>query len=338
MGQCWIILPDARTGRRGKQTDAGRDGTNFGVSTSLNVRQWIQRATTTLQSAPLFYGHGTDNPSDEAAWLVLHAVDAKLDGSFEAWDLQLTREQENRLRNNLAARVERGVPLAYVLGCAWFAGLEFEVDPAVLIPRSPIAELIQEDFSPWIDASALENALDLCTGSGCIGIAMAVRMPWLVVDAADISPESLAVARRNIKKHGVESRVRPVLSDLFGGLAGLSYDLIVTNPPYVPRSALQSLPREYRAEPELGLVSGSDGLDACLKIMLQSPHHLRAGGVLVCEVGEAEQALVELLPTVPFIWLEFSSGGHGVFMLTRQELMQSSSAIKNVIEDRVHVT
>jgi ribosomal protein L3 glutamine methyltransferase len=177
----------------------------------------------------------------------------------------------------------------------------------------------------------------MCTGSGCIGIAMAVHMPWLRVDAADISPAALAVAQRNVQRHGVESRVRLFQSDLFDQVPGGPYDLIVANPPYIPASALQQLPGEYRAEPELGLVSGSDGLDACLQIMSQSPGYLNAAGSLICEVGESEQRLTKLLPAVPFMWLEFSHGGSGVFVLSRQELIQSSAAIMNAIEERRHV-
>jgi ribosomal protein L3 glutamine methyltransferase len=302
------------------------------------VSQWINYVSKRLKSAELFYGHGTDNPDDEAAWLVLHAVGAVPDGSFQTWDLPLNPDQETRVLNNLSARVDSGVPLAYILGSAWFAGLEFEVDSSVLVPRSPIAELILEHFDSWIKGCANETVLDMCTGSGCIGIATAVHMPQVKVDAVDISQAALAVARKNIRRHGVESRVTLYQSDLFTELAGKSYDLIVANPPYVASSALQHLPAEYRAEPELGLVSGTDGLDACLRIMLQSPDYMKVNGTLICEVGESEQRLDQLLPQVPFLWLEFSNGGSGVFVLSRQELMRSSAAVLNVVEERKNVT
>ena len=282
----------------------------------MNVSQWIQRVTGRLESEKLFYGHGTDNAEDEAVWLVLHTVGAPLDGSFQAWDLALSPEQEKRVLQYVSDRIEKGIPLAYVLGSAWFAGLEFEVDRAVLVPRSPIAELIYEHFAPWVNESVSRTALDLCTGSGCIAIAMAVHMPWLEVDATDISQAALAVAQRNVRRHGVDSRVNVIQSDLFDSLPARAYDLIVTNPPYVARATLQDLPAEYRAEPALGLVSGVDGLDACLQIMLQSPGYLKVNGILVCEVGESEQRLVELLPSVPFLWLDFSHGGSGVFVLS----------------------
>lgn len=303
----------------------------------MNVSQWIGRVAAELESAKLFYGHGTDNPQDEAAWLVLHAADAALDGTFQDWNRPLSPDQETRVMQILAARIGSRAPLAYVLGSAWFAGLEFEIDRSVLVPRSPIAELIIEHFAPWMHDSPNQTALDMCTGSGCIGIAMAVHMPWLKVDAVDISSAALAVAQKNVQKHGVESRVRLFQSDLFDRVPGGPYDLIVTNPPYIPASVLPQLPGEYRAEPELGLVSGSDGLDACLRIMLQAPGYLNAAGFLICEVGESEQRLTELLPGVPFVWLEFSQGGSGVFVLSRQDLIQSSAAIMNVIEERRHV-
>lgn len=302
------------------------------------VSQWINYVSKRLKSAELFYGHGTDNPDDEAAWLVLHAVGAVPDGSFQAWDLSLNPDQETRVLKNLSARIDNGVPLAYILGSAWFAGLEFEVDSSVLVPRSPIAELILEHFDPWIKGCANATVLDMCTGSGCIGIATAVHMPQVKVDAVDISHAALAVARKNVHRHGVASRVTLYQSDLFTQLAGKSYDLIVANPPYVASNALQYLPAEYRAEPELGLVSGTDGLDACLRIMLQSPHYMKVNGTLVCEVGESAQRLDQLLPQAPFLWLEFSHGGSGVFVLSRQELMRSSAAVLNVVEERKNVT
>jgi ribosomal protein L3 glutamine methyltransferase len=304
----------------------------------VNVGQWINRVTTELESADLFYGHGTDNPADEAAWLVMHAVGVPLDGSFSGWDQAVTAAQELRIRDILALRTVEAVPLAYILRSSWFAGLEFEVTPAVLIPRSPIAELIHEQFQPWLVPGAITTVLDLCTGSGCIGIAIAVHMPWLQVDASDISPQALEVAQKNVARHGVGARVTLYQSDLFAQLPGQLYDLIVTNPPYVSCTSLQGLPAEYHAEPELGLASGVDGLDACLRILEQSPRYLAPHGILVCEVGESEQQLQNVLPSVPFVWLEFGQGGSGVFVLSRQELLQSAVAIKSVIEERKNVT
>jgi ribosomal protein L3 glutamine methyltransferase len=302
-----------------------------------SVGQWIKQVTTELESAGLFYGHGTDNASDEAAWLVMHAVGVPLDGSFSCWDQVATAEQESRIRQILAMRTDQRVPLAYILRSGWFAGLEFEVSPAVLVPRSPIAELIREQFRPWIEPGLVSNALDLCTGSGCIAIAMTVFMPWVKVDACDISPQALAVARKNVAKHGVGDRVALFESDLFAGLPAKLYDLIVTNPPYVPQTSLRDLPAEYRAEPELGLASGADGLDACLQILAQARNYLALHGILVGEVGESETQLQNVLPSVPFIWLQFDNGGSGVFVLSREQLLQSAGAIETAVKERKNV-
>ena len=302
-----------------------------------SVGQWIKQVTTELESADLFYGHGTDNASDEAAWLVMHAMGVPLDGSFSCWGQIATVEQESRIRQILALRTDQRVPLAYILRSSWFAGLEFEVSPAVLVPRSPIAELIREQFRPWIEPELVSNALDLCTGSGCIAIAMAVFMPWVKVDACDISPQALAVARKNVAKHGVSDRVALFESDLFAGLPAKPYDLIVTNPPYVPQTSLRDLPAEYRAEPELGLASGADGLDACLQILAQATNYLAPHGILVGEVGESATQLQNVLPSVPFIWLQFDNGGSGVFELSREQLLQSAGAIETAVKERKNV-
>ncbi len=304
----------------------------------MNVAQCIEQVCRKLERAGVFFGHGTDNASDEAAWLVLHVIGAPLDGSFEQWDRTLTRLECTRIDQMLDARITRKVPLAYLVGTAWFAGLEFEVSEQALVPRSPLAELILEQFSPWVKPERVENVLDLCTGSGCIAIAVAVHLPWTSVTAADISPEALEIARRNVERHGLESRVNLVESDLFHSLPPCRYDLVVTNPPYVPTGSLSSLPPEYRAEPELGLVSGQDGLDACLEILRIAEQFMAPDGVLICEVGESEQALSDLLPRVPFIWLEFSSGGSGVFVLTREQLLQAGPRVEALLEKRKHVT
>lgn len=302
-----------------------------------NVSEWIGQVTAELEEAGLCYGHGTDNPSDEAAWLVMHAVEAPLDGSYSDWNRIVNAQQEHRIRDFLARRKGQAVPLAYILQRARFAGLEFEVSPAVLVPRSPIAELIHEQFQPWIAPQSVTNVLDLCTGSGCIGIATAVFMPWVQVHASDVSLQALEVARKNVAKHAVAERVRLFESDLFAGLPGSPYDLIVTNPPYVPSASVRNLPAEYRAEPELGLVSGTDGLSACLQILAQSANYLAPGGILVCEVGESATRLQNVLPSVPFTWLEFDCGGSGVFLLPRQELLHCADTIQAVIKERKNV-
>jgi ribosomal protein L3 glutamine methyltransferase len=303
----------------------------------MDIGECIDRAEQAFLDSGLHFGHGTDNAGDEAAWLVLHVVGAKLDGSFDEWQQPVNPGQQQRIAALVKARLETRKPLAYLLGTAWFAGLEFEVNEHVLVPRSPMAELVLEGFSPWLDARTISRVLDLCTGSGCIGIATAAYLPWAQVDASDISNAALDLAARNVARHGVAGRVRLVQSDLFAALPGEVYDLIITNPPYVPQIASAGIPSEYQAEPALGLYSGDDGLDLCLRIMMQSPQHLNPGGVLVCEVGESAGRLAEALPQVPFTWLEFQSGGEGVFLLERESLLLANPAISALTEERASV-
>ncbi|HET7844565.1 MAG TPA: 50S ribosomal protein L3 N(5)-glutamine methyltransferase, partial [Xanthomonadales bacterium] len=217
---------------------------------------------------------------------------------------------------------EERKPAAYLTGEAWFAGLSFKSDPRALVPRSPIAELIESHFEPWLNARPVSRALDLCTGSGCIAIAMAVHAPDWHVDAVDISDDALALARENVHEHALDKRVRVVQSDLFANLNGERYDLIVSNPPYVPAADVPKLPREYAHEPSLGLASGHDGLDIPLRILRDAPEHLNEGGLLVLEVGDSEDALAELLPQVPFAWVEFRVGQMGVCVLDRESLVE----------------
>jgi len=304
----------------------------------MTVTEWIERVAVQLEQAGVHFGHGTDNARDEAAWLVLHAVGAPVDGRFLDWGRSVTAAEASSIECLLEARCSSGAPLAYLTGTAWFAGLEFEVTPDVLVPRSPIAELILDGFRPWVTEPArLRHVLDLCTGCGCIAVATAVQFPQTQVDASDISPAALQVAVRNIERHRVAGRVRVLHSDLLRDLPACRYDLIVANPPYVPLSLLADLPREYRAEPALGLVSGQDGLDAVLEIIARSPHYLAADGILICEVGESETALADALPEAPFVWLEFEHGGTGVFVLSRNELLAVQETAEALLKERNHV-
>lgn len=302
------------------------------------IAQWIDRVAGELDSAGLYFGHGTDNARDEAAWLVLHAVGAPLDGSFTDWGRAVDSSAAGRIRKLCEERRRTASPLAYLSGTARFAGLEFESGPGALVPRSPIAELIVDGFRPWIDPAGIDRVLDMCTGSGCIAIALAHYLPGVQVDAVDISEEALELAARNVRVHDMQNRVRLIRSDLFQSVPPCRYDLIVANPPYVPAGEIDRLPREYRAEPRLGLVSGSDGLDAVLSILVDSPRFLREDGVLVCEVGESEQRLAEALPLVPFFWLEFEHGGSGVFVLSRRELLEARPGVIELMENRNHVS
>jgi len=304
---------------------------------ALNISAWIALAEQQFSKTGLHFGHGTDNASDEAVWLVLHATGNVLDGSFDQWEQEVSPDQAEKITDLIGRRSEGKQPLAYLLGSAWFAGLEFEVDERVLVPRSPIAELVVDQYSPWLDPTEVSRVLDLCTGSGCIAAATAVYMPHVQVDAADISAAALELAQRNILRHKVESHVRLIQSDLFEGLSEQRYDLIVTNPPYVAHSEAKQLPPEYQAEPAIGLYSGLDGLDLCLRIMMQSAHHLEEGGILICEVGESAGRLAAVLPAVPFLWLEFHNGGEGVFLMTRDELLQAAESITALIEERNRV-
>ena len=302
-----------------------------------SISEWIEWVRARFLRAGLHYGHGTDNAHDEAAWLVLHAAGIEPgDRSVDA-GRRLAARTGRKIEALADARCETRKPLAYLTGSAFFAGLEFDVDEHVLVPRSPIAELVRERFEPWLDPSRARTVLDLCTGSGCIAVATAVYLEAVRVTASDISPSALAVAARNVRRHGVEDRVELVRSDLFEALAGRRFDLIVANPPYVPAAGVADLPAEYRAEPGLGLASGADGLDAVLQILLDAPRHLGEDGLLICEVGESEQRLAERLPQAPFLWLEFAYGGSGVFLLARAELEALAPAVADELEERKNV-
>jgi len=252
--------------------------------------------------------------------LVLHSLHLPYDlpgGYFEA---RLTPAERESVLVLILRRIEERVPLAYLTHEAPFAGLSFYVDERVLVPRSPIAELIEQRFSPWLEAEAVIDVLDLCTGSGCIAIACAFAFPEARVDAVDISVEALEVASTNVRRHELEDRVALLESDIFSGLAGKRYDLIVSNPPYVNAEEWQSLPKEFHAEPRLGLESGKDGLDCVRRILAGAAEHLKPDGILVVEVGSAAEALVQSFPDVPFCWLEFEHGGDGVFLLTGEQV------------------
>jgi ribosomal protein L3 glutamine methyltransferase len=311
------------------------------MKNTSTVADCIEAVATTLASAGLHFGHGTDNARDEAAWLVLHVLGEPLDGSFCDWGQAVAEPQSQAIRQLAAERCASRKPLAYLTGTAFFAGLEFAVNEQVLVPRSPIAELILDGYRPWVEPERVGWILDMCTGSGCIAVASAVRLPGAQVDAADISPAALKVAALNVERHGLAGRVALFQSDLFEALPARRYDLIVANPPYVSSASMRSLPGEYLSEPGLGLESGPDGLDATLKILLDAPRFLGKDGVLICEVGESEDRLAQVLPEVPLLWLEFERGGSGVFVLSRQQLEEAGAVIATAMEIRdneKHVT
>jgi len=275
-----------------------------------------------LKRARVFFGHGTDNARDEAAALVFHAMGLAHDDP-RAPAKRATAAQLAKIAALADARIDTRKPLAYLTHEAWFAGLPFYVDERVLIPRSPIAELIERRFAPWIDARRVRDIVDIGTGSGCIALACAKAFPRARVDAVDIDPAALEVAAINRRKLRLTRRVRLVESDHFAALSRRSYDIIASNPPYVGAREMRGLPREYRHEPKHALESGRDGLDSVATILRAAARHLKPLGLLVCEVGNTERLLARAYPKLPFTWLDFERGGGGVFVLTREQLLKS---------------
>ena len=288
----------------------------------------IRYAASRFNAAGLTFGHSHDNAIDEATHLVLSCLHLPPDLPPAYGDARVTAIEKTRVLSLIDRRIETREPVAYLVGEAWFAGMPFKSDPRALVPRSPIAELIEGGFSPWLDSREVARALDLCTGSGCIGIAMAAYNPHWQVDVVDISDDALALARENIARHQLDGHVRAVRSDLFKGLRDERYDLIVSNPPYVTDAEYAALPGEYAHEPKLGLTAGADGLDIALRILRDAPVHLTEDGLLIVEVGESERALAALLPDVPFVWIEFKVGPMGVFALERHDLVAHADAIR----------
>ncbi len=285
------------------------------------IRDLIRWGASRMNEAGLHFGHGTDNAIDEAAALVLHALHLPPDLHAEYFQSHLTPAEKQAVLLLLKRRVAERKPAAYLTQRAWFMGLPFYVDERALVPRSPLAELIERHFAPWLpDSRAVGGILDLGTGSGCIGLACAYAFPDARVDLADISVEALEVARRNVTEHGLEDQVEVIQSDLFSALKGRRYDLIISNPPYVGLEELDSLPAEYQHEPRLGLAAGTEGLDVVMEILHQAADYLSRDGLLIVEVGNAQYALCAALPDVPFTWLEFEHGGQGVFLLNASQL------------------
>lgn len=285
----------------------------------VTIRDYIRWGYSLFNGAQLYYGHGTDNSWDEAVHLVLSALHLPPDVSPDLMNAILTTVERRNLCELITRRINERVPAPYLTHEAWFAGLPFYVDKRVIIPRSPIAELIEKGFSPWLDNNDIHDILDLCTGSGCIAVACALEFPDSKVDAVDISQDALAVAQINVKKHHVQSQVNLIQSDLFDKLEG-PYDLIVSNPPYVSSDEYETLPREFRHEPQIALKAPELGLEVVTRILRNAAKFLRPKGLLVVEVGNSQDALLNKYPQLPYVWLDFERGGEGIFLLTTEDL------------------
>lgn len=289
-----------------------------------------------FEDAQLFFGHGTDNAEDEALWLTFYALDISFDADAEILNQAISDSAWQRVAALYHRRIKERIPAAYITGEAWFCGYVFSVNEHVLVPRSPIAELIEQYYQPWLPAvdEASLKVLDMCTGSGCIGIATALAFPQARVDMCDISSDALSVAEENIERHGVGERVLLWESDVFDALpkpdkgmgSGRPYHLIIANPPYVDKADVANMPAEYQAEPAIALGSGDDGLDVTRRLLQQAAEYLTENGVMIVEVGNSWEHVEAAFPRVPFLWLSFESGGHGVFVITRQELLEHQAA------------
>jgi len=294
----------------------------------MTLEQLIHELAAQLAASPAFFGHGTDNAFDEAAELAFFSCGLRHEQAPGCYATTLQEAQINAARVLVERRIHERVPAAYLTHRMWFCGHEFYVDERVLVPRSPLAELISMQFVPWVKPQQVRRILDIGTGSGCIAIACALAFPEAQVDAADISQDALAVVRINVDRHQVGARFKALSSDVFSGVPYEVYDLIVSNPPYVSHAEMDDLPEEYRREPELGLRAGADGLDVVRRILVEAEAHLAPHGVLVVEVGDSEETLARALPRVPFIWLDFEHGGGGVFVLTAEQLKAHREALR----------
>jgi ribosomal protein L3 glutamine methyltransferase len=282
--------------------------------------EFLNLAEKAFLEAELYFGHGTDNAWDEAVMLARYVLKLPFDVDYSVIDRPLTKEELQELMVLMQKRIRDRIPVPYLTGEAWFAGLKFYVDERVLIPRSPLGEFIENRFEPWVFEQPVKRILDLCTGSGSIAIACAYAFPSAEIDAVDISLPALEVAKKNVADHQLQDRLHLLQGDLFAVCSGRQYDIIISNPPYVDRQDFEDLPREYHAEPELALSAGEDGLKIVARILQEAAHYLTPEGLLIVEVGNSEEALAEKYPQLPFTWLEFAKGGQGVFLLTKMEL------------------
>lgn len=302
------------------------------VTTTLTrIRDYIRWGASLFAEHELFFGHGTVTPLDESAAIVLHTLHQPYDLADSYLDSVLTLPEREAVVRLIERRIRERIPSAYLTHEAIFAGLSFYVDERVLVPRSPIAELIEDRFEPWVEEDQVFNILDLCTGSACIAIACAYAFPDAQVDAVDLSADALAVAQINVDKHDMGEQLDLYRSDLFADLPTKPYDIVVSNPPYVAISEWEALPREFHAEPAMGFTGGETGLDLVIRILVDAKHYLAEQGILIVEIGSSAQTLQDMFPTVPFHWLEFERGGDGVFLLTAQQVNDYHSLFASAV-------
>lgn len=291
----------------------------------VTLRDLMRFSVSQFNQAKLFFGHGTDNAWDEAAYLLLHSLHLPLDRLDPFMDARVTSDERKVVLEIIRRRIEERLPASYLTNEAWLGEYRFYVDQRVIVPRSHIAELLDDQMTPWIeDPWAVHRILDLCTGSGCLAILAANAFPEAQVDAIDLSPDALDVARRNVADYELEARIRLIESNAFAAIPGQSYDLIISNPPYVNAESMNALPEEYRREPELALASGQDGLDFTRIILREAKNHLNPGGVLVVEIGHNRDALEAAFPDTPFVWLDTAAGDDYVFLLKKEDLPASA--------------
>ncbi len=293
------------------------------------VGEIITRGAIELDRGKAYFGHGTDSAWDESVAIVFWSLGIDMSAGREVLDRTISEVDRANIARLFTRRIKERIPVPYLTREAWFCGESYYVDERVIIPRSPIAELIEAQFSPWLDHQKVKHILDLCCGSGCLGIAVAKAFPEARVDLVDISPDALDVARINIKRHGVGDRVSCIKSDLFNQVTCRDYDLVISNPPYVDAQDFETMPREFHREPVLALKGGNDGLDLVSRILVQVSEYLSSRGLLVVEVGNSETALLEKYPDLPLVWAEFERGGHGVFLLEAEDLLAYQSRLAN---------
>ncbi len=287
----------------------------------FTIRDWLRFTVSQFESSDIFFGHGTDNSYDEAVWLVLSALHLPHDTLHNFLDAVITETERKHLAHLIEQRVTKHTPTAYLVREAWLRGFKFYVDERVIVPRSFIAELLEDGLQPWIEfPEMVESAADICTGSGCLGVLLANAFPNAAIDVVDISPDAIAVANINITNYGLQEQITAIQSDMFAALKGKKYDVIISNPPYVDAPSMAQLPSEYRNEPQIALGSGLAGLDHTHTILREAKKYLNDDGILVVEIGHNRDALLEAYPKLAFTWLEVESGNQFVFLLTKEQL------------------